>query len=73
MEVEVNVIYLIIAGFSAAITSLATVIGATFKVLGWLTKKFDSMRDIADKRHEDNIQRFSVIETKLNTIIKNGH
>lgn len=73
MDIEVNILYLIIAGCSAAITSIVTVIGSTFKVIGWLTRKFDQLRDTADQRHVDNLQRFAVIETKLNTIIKNGH
>ena len=68
-----NLLYLWVAGSSAAISAILTIVGGTAKVISWLSKKFDQIKDTADRRHEDNIQRFAVIETKLSTLIKNGH
>lgn len=38
-----------------------------------LTKLLDSHEQLDQRRHEDNIIRFTKIETKLDTVIKNGN
>jgi len=37
-----------------------------------LEKLLDHHEDKDQHRHEDNIQRFAVLETKLNTVLLNG-
>lgn len=69
---ELNLIYLWIAGSSAVLTSLLAVIGAAAKVISWLNQRFDTLTEIANSRHIDNLQRFARIETQLKTLI-NGH
>lgn len=54
------------------------------KLVWWLSDQFKQVRcfvqewlqsheDKDQRRHEDNIERFAKIETKLDTVIKNGH
>jgi hypothetical protein len=68
---------------SSAASIVLTVLGGLWKITNWLRDKFneveyhletllDTHEDKDHRRHEDNIQRFSVIETQLNTLIKNG-
>lgn len=69
---------------SAGIVALGTIIGFIFKASWWLSAQFNRMgeqfgtlyralEDKFDRRHEDNIERFAKIETKLDIVIKNGH
>ncbi len=73
----------ILTAASLVVSTALTIIGGFWKVINWLRDKFneiethleallDTHEDKDQSRHEDNIQRFSVIETQLNTIIKNG-
>jgi len=38
-----------------------------------LNKKLDDHEDKDQRRHEENIERFAKVETKLNIIMENGH
>lgn len=62
---------------------IITIIGGFWRVINWLRDKFNEIEDHLESllaihedkdqsRHEDNIQRFAVIETQLNLLIKNG-
>lgn len=68
---------------TSVVSVVLTVLGGVWKVINWLRDKFieiehhlesllDQHEDKDSTRHEDNIQRFAVIETQLNTIIRNG-
>lgn len=73
---------LIIAG--SAILSVLTGVAITWtKSVWWIAEQFRETRkalfDLLDmreardqQRHEDNIERFAVIETKINLVLKNG-
>lgn len=72
---------------TAYITAAGFVIGLIltgFKGVWWAGDQFKEGRalvynlvkqleDKFDKRHEDNIERFAKLETKLDVVIKNGH
>ncbi|MDE1830241.1 MAG: hypothetical protein KGI25_07960 [Thaumarchaeota archaeon] len=68
---------------SSLVTIVAVITGGFWKAVNWLRDKFEEVEHHLEKildtheekdqvRHEDNIQRFSVIETQLTTLIKNG-
>jgi hypothetical protein len=73
------------AGIAAAFIAPAGIFTVfIFKASWWLKQQFVELKDFVtqwlqlheDKdqhRHEDNIQRFAKIETKLDIVIKNGH
>lgn len=65
---------------SGAVALLSYVVRVTWwirkefeEIRHYLTQKLDAHEDKDQVRHEDNIQRFTKIEVKLDTIIKNGH
>lgn len=68
----------------AGLVAVSTIVGFIFKASWWLSDQFKkvteqfsmlyrALEDKFDKRHEDNIERFAKIETKLDIVIKNGH
>ena len=76
--------YPAIAIIGSGTISAASIVGFIWKSSWWLASQFKETREAFfralreieerfDKRHEDNIFRFAVIETKLNTLLKNGH
>ncbi len=69
---------------SLGFTVAAAVIGSAVKLTWWLSEKFAEVKDTYttglneheakdQQRHEDNLARFSTVEAKLATIIKNGN
>lgn len=63
---------------------LSTIVGFIWKGAWWTSERFRELRELTyklvndleekfDKRHEDNITRFTKIETKLDLALKNGH
>lgn len=81
---EQTTYYLIGIGVSAALTlNLAFFrwLDKKFKSVEDTAKEVrDTTRTVLDNhedkdqhRHEENIERFAVVETKLNIIMKNGH
>lgn len=74
---------LLTAYFTAA-GFVLVLVGTGFKAVWWLSDQFkegraliynmvQSLEDKFDRRHEDNIERFVKLETKLDVVIKNGH
>jgi hypothetical protein len=70
--------------FGALAVSATTLIGYLWRVSWWLGDQFKQTRqylegllekheDKDQKRHIENVERFSHIEVKLDTVIKNGH
>lgn len=68
----------------SSVVALGTIVGFIFKASWWLSDQFKKvteqvlylykqLEDKFDRRHEDNIERFAKIETKLDIVIKNGH
>lgn len=76
-----------IAAITAASSVIGMALGiltAYTKALTWLTNEFKDMRryvrEVFDthenkdqQRHEDNIIKLTMMEVKLDTVIKNGH
>ena len=74
---------LTVAG-SAIFTVLAGLTITWTKSVWWISEQFAKTREELtleievqeaknQKRHEDNIERFAVLETKINTVLRNGH
>lgn len=72
--------YVVLAG---AVSTL-TIIGFIWRAAWWTSDQFKDIRGLVyravqtiedkfDRRHEDNIERFAKLETKLDIVIKNGH
>ena len=68
----------------AGLVAVTTIVGFIFKASWWLSSQFKMITEQFatlyrtleykfDKRHEDNIERFAKIETKLDIVLKNGH
>lgn len=66
------------------LATLAGFAGFFWKSAWWLSDKFKDMTDTVNNwmdsheekdqhRHEDNLERFTKIETKLDIVLKNGH
>ena len=79
---EINIVTL--GTIIGTISSITIIIGSVIR-LGWsikrsfseminmLNKKLDDHEDKDQRRHEENIERFAKVETKLNIIMENGH
>lgn len=61
-----------IALAALAFTIISAVVGAAVACILWVGKKFDAHEEKDQQRHEDNLLKFSSIEIKLATIIRNG-
>ena len=80
MEVDSQLLTII----GSSVVAVGTIVGFIFKASWWLSSQFKMITEQFatlyrtleykfDKRHEDNIERFAKIETKLDIVLKNGH
>ena len=80
MEVDPQLLTII----GSSVVAVGTIVGFIFKASWWLSNQFKQITEQFatlyrtleykfDKRHEDNIERFAKIETKLDIVLKNGH
>ena len=80
MEVDPQLLTII----GSSVVAVGTIVGFIFKASWWLSSQFKLITEQFatlyrtleykfDKRHEDNIERFAKIETKLDIVLKNGH
>ena len=80
MEVDPQLLTII----GSSVVAVGTIVGFIFKASWWLSSQFKMITEQFatlyrtleykfDKRHEDNIERFAKIETKLDIVLKNGH
>lgn len=80
MEVDPQLLTII----GSSVVAVGTIVGFIFKASWWLSSQFKQITEQFatlyktleykfDKRHEDNIERFAKIETKLDIVLKNGH
>lgn len=52
---------------------VSTVIGAAVGCVLWVGAKFDAHEKCDQRRHTDNLEKFSAIDLKLATLIRNGN
>ncbi len=66
------------------IIGVGTIVGFIWRASWWTADQFTSIKSLVyrsikeledkfDRRHEDNIVRFTKLETKIDVAIKNGH
>lgn len=83
-EVEPAMWTVVITAVSAVISAFIGAAGIGLRVVSLISTKINEIRDDVmtmltehedqdQHRHEDNIQRFAVMETQLKTIINNGN
>jgi len=74
----------ILSTILGAIGSIVLILGSLIRLGASINKRFneatinlatklDGHEEKDQRRHEENIERFAKIETKLNIIMKNGH
>lgn len=69
---------------SGGVVSVLTIIGFIWKGAWWTSERFRELKELTyrlvqeledkfDKRHIENVERLTKLETKLDIAIKNGH